>query len=257
MKRRNFIKTSSLGSLALSMPIVPTWSSLFKETRFGVAEASYMLRNYRKMDSAIYPPFSNAVEMIEHYGSLGFGGAQLKAYGWDSETSIKVGKLREELNFFLEGQIRLPKSEETLADFEQQLIDTKKANIDVIRTVCLSGRRYENFDTMSAFQNFKKDSVHALQRVEPILRKHKIKLAVENHKDWRADEFLEILKGLDSEWIGVTLDTGNNIALLEDPMEVVQALAPFAYSVHLKDMAVEEYEDGFLMSEVVLGDGFL
>jgi hypothetical protein len=41
---------------------------------------------------------------------------------------------------------------------------------------------------------------------EPILRKHKVKLAVENHKDWRAPELASALKQLNSEWIGVTLD---------------------------------------------------
>ncbi len=50
---------------------------------------------------------------------------------------------------------------------------------------------------------------------------------------------------------------GNNLALLEDPVETVEALAPWAYSVHLKDMAIAEYEDGFLLSEVPLGEGFL
>jgi sugar phosphate isomerase/epimerase len=53
------------------------------------------------------------------------------------------------------------------------------------------------------------------------------------------------------------VDTGNNISLLEDPMEVIQTLAPWAYSVHLKDMAVEEYEEGFLLSEVPFGEGVL
>ena len=129
--------------------------------------------------------------------------------------------------------------------------------VDIIRTVCLSGRRYENFATQEAFQNFRKASENSLQLAEPIMRKHQMRLAVENHKDWRIGEFLEILKHIDSEWVGMTLDTGNNLALLEDPMEVVKALAPYAFTVHLKDMAVEEYEDGFLMSEVNLGDGFL
>jgi len=38
---------------------------------------------------------------------------------------------------------------------------------------------------------------------------------------------------------------------------VVEALAPFAFSTHLKDMAVQEYEEGFLLAEVPLGEGFL
>jgi 3-oxoisoapionate decarboxylase len=50
---------------------------------------------------------------------------------------------------------------------------------------------------------------------------------------------------------------GNNLALLEDPVEVVEKLAPWAFSVHLKDHAVQEYEDGFLLSDVPLGAGCL
>ena len=40
-------------------------------------------------------------------------------------------------------------------------------------------------------------------------------------------------------------------------MQIIEAYAPFAFSVHLKDMAFEEYGDGFLLSEVPLGRGFL
>jgi 3-oxoisoapionate decarboxylase len=97
----------------------------------------------------------------------------------------------------------------------------------------------------------------ALQRAEPIVRKHKMKLAIENHKDWRADELAAIIKQLNSEWMGVTLDFGNSIALMEDPMEVIKTLVPFVFSTHVKDMGVEEYENGFLLSEVPLGNGYL
>jgi 3-oxoisoapionate decarboxylase len=40
-------------------------------------------------------------------------------------------------------------------------------------------------------------------------------------------------------------------------MAVVEAYAPWAFSVHLKDAAVREYEDGFLLADVALGDGIL
>ena len=40
-------------------------------------------------------------------------------------------------------------------------------------------------------------------------------------------------------------------------LELVEALAPFAINSHIKDMAVEEYADGFLLSEVPLGQGML
>ena len=84
-----------------------------------------------------------------------------------------------------------------------------------------------------------------------------MKLAVENHKDWRANELVDIMKELNSEWIGVTLDFGNSIALMENPMEVIQSLAPHLLPPTLKDMGVDEYADGFLLSEVPLGEGIL
>jgi sugar phosphate isomerase/epimerase len=40
-------------------------------------------------------------------------------------------------------------------------------------------------------------------------------------------------------------------------MDVVEALAPRAFTTHFKDMAMEEYRDGFLLSEVPLGTGVL
>jgi sugar phosphate isomerase/epimerase len=68
---------------------------------------------------------------------------------------------------------------------------------------------------------------------------------------------LGILKSYSSEYLGVCIDTGNNISLLDDPIEVVRAFAPYAVATHVKDMGVSEYPDGFLLSEMPLGDGML
>jgi sugar phosphate isomerase/epimerase len=127
----------------------------------------------------------------------------------------------------------------------------------VVRTVCLSGRRYETFRTAQQFAEFAERSWRSLQLAEPIARELRVQLAVENHKDWRVEEMLAWLKRLDSECVGVCLDTGNSIALLEEPHAVVEALAPWTMTTHLKDMGVQEHEQGFLLSEVPLGEGFL
>jgi 3-oxoisoapionate decarboxylase len=256
MKRRTFVQSSTAGALAAWLPAMPSFISA-EETRFGVAEASYMMRWYGKLQSTAYPAFSSAMDMIQHCATLGFGGVQVGIRNWDTAVASDIRKQAESLGMFLEGQIRLPKDPQDTTRFEMDVRGAKLAGIDVIRTACLSGRRYETFETMNTFLDFRKSSVASLRLAEPVMRKHRVKLAVENHKDWRIEEMIEILKTLESEWIGVTLDTGNNISLLEDPMEVVTALAPYAYSVHLKDMGVTEYEDGFLMSEVNLGTGYL
>ncbi|MGA8030544.1 MAG: hypothetical protein WB992_25655, partial [Bryobacteraceae bacterium] len=68
---------------------------------------------------------------------------------------------------------------------------------------------------------------------------------------------VSLIKGHSNEYLGICLDFGNNISLLDDPMDVVEKFAPYAVSTHLKNMGVEPYADGFLLSEVLLGDGFL
>jgi hypothetical protein len=40
-------------------------------------------------------------------------------------------------------------------------------------------------------------------------------------------------------------------------METAKAYAPWTITTHLKDMAVAEYDDGFLLAEVPFGEGFL
>jgi sugar phosphate isomerase/epimerase len=60
-----------------------------------------------------------------------------------------------------------------------------------------------------------------------------------------------------SERLGVCLDIGNNLSLLDDPREVVEKLAPHAVTAHIKDMAMAEYPEGFLLVEVPLGQGLL
>lgn len=257
MKRRDFVKTATSGALAISLPIYPTFVGLDTETRFGVAEASYFLRSYGKVKSEIIPPFADAIEMIAHCNSLGFKGAQINVRNWNTDFAKRVRASCDELNFFLEGQIGLPKNQDDLERFETAIKTGKEAGAIIFRTACLSGRRYETFDTLAAFNTFQEESIASIQRAESVMRKHKVKLAVENHKDWRADEMIKVLKSVESEWVGLTLDTGNNLSLIEDPMEVVNKLAPYAITVHLKDMAVDEYEYGFLLSEVNLGDGFL
>lgn len=38
-------------------------------------------------------------------------------------------------------------------------------------------------------------------------------------------------------------------------METIQQLAPYAFSVHLKDQAVQPYAEGFLLADIPLGEG--
>ena len=256
ISRRRFVKNSAIALAAATLAPLAAFSPA-PARRMGLAISSYALRWGSKTESRQYPGFTHALEVLEHCHSLGAGGIQIGLRNWTADFAGKVRDRREQLDMYLEGQIQLPKSETDIARFETEIRHAKEAGAGLVRVACLSGRRYETFETLQAWQDFQAASMQSIEWAEPVVRKHKVLLAVENHKDWRIQEMLDLLKRFGSEWIGVTLDLGNNVALLEDPMEVVKALAPYAATTHFKDMAVAEYEDGFLLSEVPLGEGFL
>lgn len=231
--------------------------AIFKAMHMGIVVHSYGIRWNSKTESKKYPGFTNAIDLIEHCHQIGAGGAQVVVKDWTTDFARKVRDRSDKLGLYAEGSIGVPNKAEDVPRFEQEVKNAKEAGMQVLRTVCSSGRRYENYHSAEAFQQLQKNALASLQFAEPILRKHKVKLAVENHKDWRAPELVSMLKKLSSEWIGVTLDFGNSISLLEDPMAVIQTLVPYVFTTHVKDMAVAEYADGFLLSEVPLGKGIL
>jgi hypothetical protein len=47
------------------------------------------------------------------------------------------------------------------------------------------------------------------------------------------------------------------MTLCEDPVDTLRTLAPYVFMCHIKDVAVEACEEGFLLSEVPLGGGIL
>nr|MBI1231621.1 TIM barrel protein [Cytophagales bacterium] len=254
LTRRNFLKVTSLSAFALQLPSLPSWAA---GKKMGIVVHSYAARWQSGAASTTFPGFRDALDLLHHCHRIGAGGIQVNVRGWASDFARKVRDERERTGLYLEGSIGLPKSEGDVALFEEEVILAKEAGAAVLRCVSLGPRRYEALHSYKEFLDFQERGLQALQLAEPILRKHRIKLAVENHKDWRSEELVAVLHQLDSEWIGVTLDFGNSIALLEDPLYTAKTLAPYVYSTHIKDMAVEHHEQGFLMSEVPLGEGIL
>lgn len=256
MNRRTFL--TSTGSAALLLASTSTGSAFTgRQSKMGISVASYGAR-WRDGDvGSGLARFENAIDFLRHAHKLGAGGIQTGVRGWSKGFAIPLRDYAETHGLFLEGQIRMPRDLSELEVFEQELAIGKEAGMDLFRTVMLSGRRYETFKDLKAWQEFGVQSKRSLAWVRPILEKHKVRLAVENHKDWRVEEMWDLFDSAKSPQIGINLDMGNSISLLEDPWKVIEAYAPLTITTHFKDMAVLEYEDGFLLSEVPLGEGFI
>ncbi len=120
-----------------------------------------------------------------------------------------------------------PRTSQDLERFENDLRASIEVGANIGRSVFMSGRRYEVFfRSLDEFQKFKREAEASLALAEPILAKHQFRLAVENHKDFLVEEQLAIIRRIDSPWISVLVDTGNNLALLEEPYSSIDALAP-------------------------------
>ncbi|MBI3469668.1 MAG: sugar phosphate isomerase/epimerase [Planctomycetes bacterium] len=65
---------------------------------------------------------------------------------------------------------------------------------------------------------------------------HGVIMAMENHIDLLADEMVDLMCTIDSPWLGVCLDTANNLRLFEDPLVVAKTLAPWSRATHIKDV---------------------
>jgi sugar phosphate isomerase/epimerase len=197
------------------------------------------------------------MELLEHCADIGAGGLQTGIGNWTTEFAKRIRARADALGLYLEGQVGLPKTAADVGKFEQAAHAATEAGIGILRAVCLGGRRYETFARAADWEKFTAQSQASLELAEPVVRRHGLRLAIENHKDWRVDEQIDLLRRLGSERVGVTLDCGNNLALLEDPMDVVRRLAPVTFTIHFKDMALAPSADGFLLSEVPLGRGVL
>ena len=179
------------------------------------------------------------------------------------EWARRTRRLKEELDMYLEIQTFLPRPDlvegpgPNPAEFEHAVKVAREAGATSLRVVCLLGRRYELMASLADW----KDAVAGFHRqiaaAVPIVERHRMPLGIENHKDWRVEQQVALLERYSSEYLGVCLDTGNNLAVLDDPIETVEKLAPWTFNVHFKDMAMEECESGFLLSEVPLGEGML
>lgn len=201
--------------------------------------------------------FHDVATFLAYANEIGAGGVQASIGTPEASYTRKLRKNCENWGMYFEAQASLPFKETDMDRFEREVRAAADAGATVMRTAMLGGRRYETFHSAGEFRTFAASAWQALARAEPIIRKHHIRLAIENHKDWRIAELLEIIRRISSEHVGICIDTGNSIALLEDYLDTVKAYAPFAASTHIKDMAVADHESGFLLAEVPLGQGFL
>jgi sugar phosphate isomerase/epimerase len=195
------------------------------------------------------------LNFLKHCREVGAGGMQVPLGVLNAARVKALREFADEHSLIIDGIVNPPKDDGDLTRFEAEIRTAAEVGVQAVRTVVMPGRRYEQFKSLAEVREAEAKAVKMLELAVPIVTKHRVKLAVENHKDQRIDERLALYKHLSCEFIGATVDTGNSFALLDDPYGAIEALAPYAFTVHFKDQALREYEQGFLLADIPLGQG--
>lgn len=95
----------------------------------------------------------------------------------------------------------------------------------------------------------------ALEQVVPLAERLGIAIAVENHQDADSDDLLALCRRFESRNLGVTLDAGNPLAVMEEPLEFAGRLAPYLRHVHLKDYQIFPAPNGYRLVRCAVGAG--
>ena len=242
-------------TLAASMAIPAAAAVERPKSPMGVAQTAigHYLRKMRGPNRA--NPI-DPVTVVNYVRAMGGGGIQL-VVPLDADLK-RLRSALERNEMFFEGDIRMiEKPDDDTAAFERGLRNYKELGAPCVRTVSFEGRRYRTFKTLDQYKEWLVSSNAILEKCVPIAERVGIPLAIENHKDRVVDQEVAVLKRFSSEYLGALIDFGNNIAMCDDPTDVIEKLAPYVKSCHLKNMGVVHYRDGFLLSEVLFKDGFM
>jgi 3-oxoisoapionate decarboxylase len=253
--RREFLY--SISALAVSQSVKPAAPAL---KAFGIAYTSFPIRMRQAGQGAERGtgpaiPAEKFIDLCKSFGGDGCQMAFSQLAATEDDYLKQVRRATEDKGMFLELSLS-GRALEDASEFARVASVAQQLGVTRLR-VAINGRRYEEFLEMKKWKDFATHWQQVLLQAEPMLKQHKLTVGIENHKEWLVDELAEMLKKVGSPYLGACVDFGNNLALLEDSLEVAEKLAAYAVTTHLKDMAVAPSEEGFLLSEVPLGQGIL
>ena len=137
-----------------------------------------------------------------------------RVYAWGHPDGLEAGKNRDAFN-----------------DMVAQIPNARLIGADVMRVVgsSLMFRFEPHGPQLDILEKWFKEAVKVAEEYD-------VKLAMENHLDYTSDECLDLLNRVDSPYLGLNLDTGNFLRLLDDPVDGAKKLADRVLATHIKDL---------------------
>ena len=115
---------------------------------------------------------------------------------------------------------------------------------------------WEDRLSQGGIEHHMKNTVRVFRNVASQARDAGVRIAIENHAgDMQAREVVRLIEEAGSDFVGVTVDSGNATWSLENPLQNLEILGPYAVSSGIRDSMVWEVPNGFRVQWTAMGEG--
>lgn len=141
---------------------------------------------------------------------------------------------------------------------ELDTCDTNPQNLTRALKICraLGADRMRVYSSVGGdVQAELKQAAEDFRQVVGLCADYGVKIAYENHEYETSHDVLQVVRQVNSEYVGTHVDTGNSMMVWEDPIAAITNMAPYAVSTHFKDHMVIMVNDQPMIVGVPLGKG--
>ncbi|MCI9024276.1 MAG: TIM barrel protein [Dorea sp.] len=112
---------------------------------------------------------------------------------------------------------------------------------------------------LKEYEPEKEEIIKVIKNVLPALKENNCVLGIENHDRFPSYVYADIMRTIDSSYVGIVLDTVNSFGCEENTRQVMNELAEYTVCFHVKDFKIARIPNamGFEVTGTKAGDGFL
>jgi sugar phosphate isomerase/epimerase len=201
--------------------------------KLGLITWDYRFAMGRKVCDYNGPAVMDLFGFVDRVAELGLDGFMVESE-WipDDEMGKKLREYAEKRGLYIE----LGSWGVEIPVLERNIRLAHLLGAEILRTA-LSGLRLVTWDPVILEKELAMKTEN-VRRIVPLLEKYRVKLAIENHQDATSDELVTLMKQIASPCVGICVDTGNGLPIMENPYDVIRKLAPYTIAAHFKDMKI-------------------
>lgn len=143
--------------------------------------------------------------------------------------------------------------------FRKHLAICQRLGITTVRCVLssvLCGDR-RPIGGLEGWQQHLDQKIGILRELAPLAEDAGVRIGVENHQDATSADLVYMCQTVNSPNVGITLDTGNPLAVAEDPVIFARTILPYLVHVHLKDYRMTPSPEGYRIFHCAIGAGMV